>query len=48
MTVATVEGSEITVNINNSRVYVNDAMVSIADIQCSNGVIHVINKVILP
>ena len=48
MTVATVEGSEITVNINNSRVYIDDAMVSIADIQCSNGVIHVINKVILP
>ena len=48
MTVATVEGSEITVSINNSRVYVDDAMVSIADIQCSNGVIHVINKVLLP
>jgi uncharacterized surface protein with fasciclin (FAS1) repeats len=48
MTVATVEGTNITITIDAGKVYVNDAMVTLADIQCSNGVIHVINKVIVP
>ncbi len=48
MTVTTVEGSTITITIDNGKVYVNDAMVILADIQCSNGVIHVIDKVIVP
>jgi len=48
MTVATVEGTNITITIDNGKVYVNDAMVTLADIECSNGVIHVINKVIVP
>jgi uncharacterized surface protein with fasciclin (FAS1) repeats len=48
MTVATVEGTNITIRIDAGKVYVNDAMVTLADIQCSNGVIHVINKVIVP
>jgi uncharacterized surface protein with fasciclin (FAS1) repeats len=48
MTVASVEGTNITITIDAGKVYVNDAMVTLADIQCSNGVIHVINKVIVP
>jgi len=48
MTVATVEGSTITITIDNGKVYVNDAMVILADIECSNGVIHVIDTVIVP
>jgi transforming growth factor-beta-induced protein len=48
MTVATVEGTEITVDIVNETVYINDAMVTTADIECSNGVIHIIDTVLVP
>lgn len=48
MTIETVEGSEITIQIMDQSVYIDDAMVNLADIECSNGVIHVINKVITP
>lgn len=48
MTVTTVQGSEITVQIINQTVYIDEAMVITADIECSNGVIHVIDKVITP
>lgn len=47
MTAATLEGSEITVDLDNG-VMVNDANVTSADIETSNGVIHVIDKVIMP
>ena len=47
MTAATVQGSEITVDLDNG-VMINDASVVTADIETSNGVIHVIDKVILP
>jgi uncharacterized surface protein with fasciclin (FAS1) repeats len=46
--VATVEGSSVQLNIANGRVTVNDATVQTADIQSSNGVIHIIDRVILP
>lgn len=45
--VATVEGSDVTVSLGDS-VMVNDAMVTTPDIEASNGVIHVIDKVIIP
>ena len=45
--VATVEGSTIAVNATDG-VKINDATVVTADIESSNGVIHVIDKVILP
>ncbi|WP_375229757.1 fasciclin domain-containing protein [Roseobacter sp. S98] len=47
MTAATVQGSEITVDLDNG-VMINDASVVTADIETSNGVIHVIDSVILP
>lgn len=47
MTAATVQGAEITVDLDNG-VMINDANVTAADIEASNGVIHVIDKVILP
>ena len=47
MSVATVEGSNIAVNATNG-VMINGAKVVTADIETSNGVIHVIDKVILP
>ena len=47
MTAATVNGAEITVDLDNG-VMINDATVTTADIAADNGVIHVIDKVILP
>ena len=47
MDVATVQGGKINVNASKG-VMINDANVTKADISASNGVIHVIDKVILP
>lgn len=47
MTATTVQGGEIMIDLD-SGVMVNDATVVAADIEASNGVIHVIDKVILP
>jgi transforming growth factor-beta-induced protein len=46
--VATVAGPTVKVKINGSTVMINDATVATADIKASNGVIHVIDKVLLP
>ncbi|GAA4227898.1 fasciclin domain-containing protein [Sagittula sp. NFXS13] len=47
MKAATVEGADVTIDLDNG-VMVNDATVTQADIEASNGVIHVIDKVIMP
>ncbi len=47
MTAATVQGGEITIDLDNG-VMINDANVVAADVVAENGVIHVIDKVILP
>lgn len=47
MMAATVQGGEITIDLDNG-VMINDANVVSADITASNGVIHVIDKVLLP
>lgn len=47
MAAATVQGGDLTIDLD-SGVMVNDASVTTADIETSNGVIHVIDKVILP
>jgi uncharacterized surface protein with fasciclin (FAS1) repeats len=47
MMAATVQGSEVKIDLDNG-VMVQDANVVTADIEASNGVIHVIDKVILP
>ncbi len=47
MMAATVNGAEITVGLGDA-VKINDATVVAADIEASNGVIHVIDAVILP
>lgn len=46
--VASVEGEKITIIKRNGKVMVNGAEVVIADVKAKNGVVHVINKVILP
>ncbi len=47
MTATTVQGGDITIDLDNG-VMLNDATVVAADIQADNGVIHVIDSVILP
>ena len=47
MMAKTVEGAEIKVDLDNG-VMINDASVVTADIEADNGVIHVIDKVIMP
>lgn len=44
----TVEGSKINIKVNDGKVMINDANVIKTDIKTSNGVIHVIDSVILP
>ncbi|MBI0584537.1 MAG: fasciclin domain-containing protein [Methanomassiliicoccus sp.] len=48
MVVETLQGSTVNVTINGTGVFINDAMVVVADIQASNGVIHVIDTVLIP
>lgn len=44
----TVEGEDVKVSIGSKGVMINDAKVVAADVSASNGVVHVIDKVILP
>ena len=44
----TVQGSDIAISVDGDTVKVNEATVIITDIEASNGVIHVIDAVILP
>ena len=47
-TAETVNGAEIAIKASSVGVSVNDAKVATADIACSNGIIHVIDAVLLP
>jgi len=44
----TVQGGDVTIVVNDGKVTVDGANVTATDIECSNGVIHVIDAVILP
>ncbi len=44
----TLLGKDVTVKVDMGNVYINDAKVIITDIETSNGVIHVVDAVILP
>lgn len=46
--IKTAQGSEITITLKDGRASVNDANVTAADIQADNGVVHIIDTVILP
>jgi transforming growth factor-beta-induced protein len=45
---ATVNGAEVTITVEGDTVMVNDATVTAVDVMASNGVIHVIDSVLLP
>jgi uncharacterized surface protein with fasciclin (FAS1) repeats len=44
----TVNGAPVAIAVNGDKVMINDATVVTADVDASNGVIHVIDKVIMP
>jgi uncharacterized surface protein with fasciclin (FAS1) repeats len=44
----TVQGSELTIKVKDGKVMVDNANVTSTDIKCENGVIHVIDAVLLP
>lgn len=44
----TVQGSEIQIRVEDGVVFINDARVVQADVGASNGIIHVIDSVLLP
>ncbi len=46
--VKTVEGAKVKIKVEGKTVYINDAKVIKTDIPCTNGVIHVIDTVLLP
>jgi uncharacterized surface protein with fasciclin (FAS1) repeats len=46
--VPTVNGAKITIKVGKDGVMVDGAKVTTTDIECSNGVIHIIDSVILP
>jgi uncharacterized surface protein with fasciclin (FAS1) repeats len=47
-TANTVNGAPIAIKVVNGKVMINNATVTTADVQASNGVIHIIDTVILP
>ena len=44
----TLEGGSVKIKVKSGKVYINDAQVTQADVMASNGVIHVINRVLVP
>jgi len=44
----TVLGQLVSIKVEDGKVYVNDSQVFVTDIKTTNGVIHVINAVLLP
>lgn len=47
-TAKTVQGTELAIKMSGTNVMINEATVVKADIICKNGVIHVIDKVMMP
>jgi uncharacterized surface protein with fasciclin (FAS1) repeats len=46
--ITTVNGGSVRVTINDDGVFIDDAQVTITDIEAENGVVHVINAVLMP
>ncbi len=44
----TVEGKEVMIKVSEGSVYINESKVTSADVMASNGVIHVIDAVLIP
>ena len=48
MMITTLNGTELMVTISDNGVMIDNAMVTVADIMADNGVVHVINAVLIP
>lgn len=46
--IKTLNGKKVRVRVRDSKVFLNRARVTTPDVQASNGVIHVINRVLIP
>ncbi len=44
----TLNGATIAIKVNDGKVFINDAQVIVVDVRASNGVIHVIDTVLIP
>jgi len=44
----TLNGKSVSIDVMDGKVYVNNAQVTTADVKARNGVIHVINEVLIP
>jgi uncharacterized surface protein with fasciclin (FAS1) repeats len=44
----TLNGKSVSIEVMDGMVYVNDAQVTTADVKARNGIIHVINEVLIP
>jgi len=44
----TLQGADVAISVSGTTVKINDATVIMADVLASNGVIHVIDTVLLP
>jgi len=47
-TIATLNGDKVEVKIKDGKAYIDNAQVTVADIKADNGVVHVINAVMIP
>jgi len=47
-TIATLNGDKVEVKIKDGKAYIDNAQVTVADIKADNGVVHVINTVMIP
>ena len=46
--ITTLNGDSVTVKIMDGNVYIDEAMVTVADLEADNGVVHVIDAVMIP
>ena len=48
MVAKTVNGEDVVIRLRDGKVFVNESEVVIADVETSNGIVHAIDKVLMP